>query len=103
MHKSTPHEIGPRSCAILPEYCRDEQWFISGISSVLKANFHVDKTLPFVFVDSWAKHPLNIDDLVQQEAFNRETEVLWKVMTSSEQLVFKSVEDILVKKNLRLF
>ena len=31
----------------------------------LEAKFHVGRELPFAFIDSWAKHPANIDDLSQ--------------------------------------
>ena len=69
---------------------------MSGISSILESKFHIGRNLTFAFIDSWAKHPLNLDDPVQQEAFNRETEILWKAATSSEDFFFKSVQDILV-------
>ena len=82
----------------MPEYCHDETWFMSGIGGILEAKFHIGKNLSFAFIDSWAKHPTNIGDLVQQEAFSRETEVLWQAATSSEEFFFKSVQDILVKK-----
>ena len=66
------------------------------MNSILESKFHIGRKLPFAFIDSWAKHPLNIDDPLQQEAFARETEILWKAATSSEEFVFKSVQDILV-------
>jgi len=80
----------------MPEYCHDEQWFMTGISTILESKFHINRNLPFAFIDSWAKHPLNIDDIFQQDAFARETEILWKSATSSEEFVFKSIQDILV-------
>ena len=35
--------------------------------------------LPFVFIDSWAKHPLNIQDMKQQEVFLKEADKLLKI------------------------
>ena len=86
----------PRTCELLPEYCHDERWFMSGISNIIESKFHIGRNLTFTFIDSWAKHPLNLDDLFQQEAFNREAEKLWKEATTSEEFFFKSVHDILV-------
>ena len=71
---------------------------MSGINSILESKFQIGRSLPFAFIDSWAKHPLNIDDPFQQEAFNRETEILWEEATASEEFLFKSVQDILVIK-----
>jgi hypothetical protein len=35
----------------------------------LENKFHVGLELPFAFIDSWAKHPANIDDLSQVQIF----------------------------------
>ena len=34
--------------------------------NAFEEKFHVGKNLTFTFIDSWAKHPINLDDVVQQ-------------------------------------
>jgi hypothetical protein len=85
------------TCIILPEYCHDENWFVTSMNSILESKFHIGRQLPFAFIDSWAKHPLNLGDEQQQAAFARETSVLWEAVAASEDFFFKSVQDILVK------
>jgi hypothetical protein len=65
----------------------------------LSEKFHINASFPFVFIDSWAKHPVNIDDPVQQEAFNRESAILWNFAVSKEEFVFKSIQDVLEENN----
>ena len=62
-----------KTCIFTPERCRDEQTFSTSMMNAIEAKFHVGIKLPFAFIDSWAKHPMNIDDSTQQQAFNRET------------------------------
>ena len=69
---------------------------MSSMNSILESKFSIGRNLTFAFIDSWAKHPSNLDDLYQQEAFARETEILWKAATTSSEFQFKSVQDILV-------
>ena len=49
----------------MPEYCRDENWFMSGINQILDSKFHIGRNLTFAFIDSFAKHPSNLDDVFQ--------------------------------------
>ena len=65
------------------------------MNAILESKFHIGRELTFAFIDSWAKHPANLDDAFQQAAFDRETSVLWDVTVNSEEFVFKSLEDIL--------
>ena len=65
------------------------------MNAILESKFHIGRELTFAFIDSWAKHPANLDDVFQQAAFDRETSVLWDVTINSEEFVFKSLEDIL--------
>ncbi len=65
------------------------------MNEILEEKFHIGKNLTFTFIDSWAKHPASLDDAFQQAAFERETTILWNAATSSEEFVFKSIEDIL--------
>lgn len=85
-----------RTCIAAPQYCHDENWFMASMNSILESKFHIGRNLPYAFIDSWAKHPSNLDDAHQQEAFARETEILWKAATTSAEFKFKSVQDILV-------
>jgi hypothetical protein len=65
------------------------------MNEILEEKFQIGKNLTFAFIDSYAKKPSNLDDILQQAAFERETTILWKAATSSEEFVFKSIEDIL--------
>ena len=84
-----------RTCIESPNYCHDENWFRTSMNEILEEKFHIGKNLTFTFIDSWAKHPASLDDTLQQAAFERETTILWNAATSSEEFVFKSIEDIL--------
>jgi len=57
--------------------------------------------LTFAFIDAWAKHPDNIGDQMQQNSFEKETGMLWNFATTSENLEFKSIQDVL-EENLEL-
>ena len=61
----------------------------------IEEKFHVGRNLTFAFIDSWAKHPMNLEDKQQQDAFTRETDILWNFAISSEEFVFKSIQDVL--------
>jgi hypothetical protein len=77
------------------EYCRDEATFSKSMMGAIEEKFHVGRNLPFAFIDSWAKHPLNLGDQQQQDAFARETDILWNFALSSEEFIFKSIQDVL--------
>ena len=77
------------------EYCRDEAAFSKSMMGAIEEKFHVGRNLTFAFIDSWAKHPMNLDDQHQQDAFARETDILWNFALSSEEFVFKSIQDVL--------
>jgi hypothetical protein len=65
------------------------------MNEILEEKFHIGKNLTFTFIDSWAKHPSSLEDTLQQAAFKRETTLLWNAATTSEEFVFKSIQDIL--------
>ncbi len=65
------------------------------MNEILEEKFQIGKNLTFTFIDSWAKHPSNLDDTFQQAAFERETTILWNTANSSKEFLFKSIEDIL--------
>ena len=58
----------------------------------IEEKFHVGRNLTFAFIDSWAKHPMNLNDTQQQAAFARETDILWNFANSSKEFVFKSIQ-----------
>ncbi len=66
------------------------------MNQIIETKFQIGRNLSFAFIDSWAKHPSNLDDLYQQAAFEREASILWQAATSTEEFVFKSIQDILV-------
>ena len=61
----------------------------------LEEKFHINRTIPGVFIDSWSQQEWNIDDQIQQDAFQRETEKLWVFAKSKDLFEFKTVEDIM--------
>jgi hypothetical protein len=69
---------------------------VSSLNQIIETKFQIGRNLSFAFIDSWAKHPSNLDDLYQQAAFEREASILWQAATSTEEFVFKSIQDILV-------
>jgi len=83
-------------------YCHDEDWFREGVTEEIKTTFNLENLeLKFAFIDSWAKHPANIGDPLQQIAFERETETLWNFAVTREEFAFKSIQDIL-EENIQL-
>ena len=49
-------------------------------------------SLQAVFIDSYAKMPVNIDDPQQQEAFDRETLKLWNTTQRFDTFAFKTLQ-----------
>ena len=74
------------------DYCRDEAAFSKSMMGAIEEKFHVGRNLTFAFIDSWAKHPMNLNDTQQQAAFARETDILWNFANSSKEFVFKSIQ-----------
>ena len=56
---------------------KTEEWFLDQWNKELEEKFHINVTVPGVFIDSWSQQPWNIEDGNQQEAFFRETGKLW--------------------------
>ena len=49
-------------------------------------------SLQAVFIDSWAKMPENINDTLQQDAFERNTTTLWNLTTHFKPFAFKTLK-----------
>ena len=49
-------------------------------------------SLQAVFIHSWAKMPVNINDTIQQDAFERNTTTLWNLTTHSKPFAFKTLK-----------
>jgi hypothetical protein len=49
---------------LFPEHCRDEAAFSRSMMDAINTKFQIGKNLTFAFIDSWAKHPMNLDDQV---------------------------------------
>merc|ERR1712038_1380138 len=87
---------------------KDEEWYMAEQNRELEEKFHINRTIPGVFIDSFSQQVWNIDDQTQQDAFQRETEKLWVFAKSKDLFEFKTVEDImeenqaLTEENLRL-
>merc|ERR1711915_699062 len=74
---------------------RTEEKFMAEWNSLLQDKFHIDLEIEGVFIDSWAQQPWNKDDKMQQIAFDRETEKLWKFAEQNDVFVFRTVGDVL--------
>lgn len=74
---------------------KTEEWWAAEMNSQLQKRFHLYHNLTAVFIDSWAKMPINIDDPLQQDAFERNTTTLWNLTLHFEPFAFKTLEDVL--------
>jgi len=83
------------TCQWSPSNCKDEQWFAKSMLSILQEKFHIKQDLPFVFLDSWAKHPMNVNDEEQKVKFHTESEKLWSLAKQSKPFKFMTVNDVL--------
>jgi hypothetical protein len=53
-----------KTCIFTPKQCRDEKTFSASMMNAIEEKFHVGRNLTFAFIDSWAKHPMNLGDQV---------------------------------------
>jgi len=74
---------------------KDEEWWTKDKNEHLRRDYHLDHDLDAVFIDSWAKQEWNIPDTIQQEAFDRETEKLWKYAMNNTPFAFRTIEEVL--------
>ena len=80
---------------------KTETWWMGGMNAQLHEKFHLEQNLTAVFIDSWAKQEWNLNDPLQQEAFDRETEKLWTILSNNPTFEFKTIQDVL-EENRRL-
>ena len=80
---------------------KTETWWIDDMNAQLHEKFHLEQNLTAVFIDSWAKQDWNLNDPLQQEAFDRETEKLWTIISNNPTFEFKTIQDVL-EENRRL-
>jgi len=73
----------------------DEAWLTKEMNKAIQAKSHLSRNLTAFFIDSYAKMPFNINDPVQQKAFDRETERLWNTAIASNSFEFHTIEDVL--------
>ena len=74
---------------------KTEEAFMAEWNELLRTKFHIETVLTGVFIDSWSQQPWNLGDPLQQDAFRRETEKLWKFFESHEEFPFRTIEDVL--------
>ena len=80
----------------MPDNCRDEAWFRREFNAQFQEKFGINKTFTFAFMDSWSQSPLGINDPVQQEYWQRETQKLWEFSTErNETFEFMTIDDVL--------
>ena len=72
-----------------------EEKFLGQWNSHLKTKFHINVTLPGVFIDSFSQQPWNKPDSHQQEIFKQQTDKLWDFAENESLFAFKTVEDVL--------
>ena len=90
-----------RSQDIRKETGKNETWWMDDMNVQLHEKFHLEQNLTAVFIDSWAKKDFNLNDPLQQEAFDRETEKLWTIISNNPTFEFKTIQDVL-EENRRL-
>ena len=56
---------------------KTESWWIKEYNKQLQARFVLEKDLDVVFIDSWSQQPWNLDDELQQIAFQRESKIIY--------------------------
>ena len=88
------------TCQWSPANCRNEDWFEKSMKDILQDNFHIKQDLPFVFLDSWAKHPMNINDEEQKQKFDRESKKLWMLAKRAKPFNFMTVNDVLEENHV---
>ena len=67
-----------------------EESALLGLNENLKKMFHLNHSLPGVFIDSWAVY--YPDDQVQQDYFSMYTQQLWKFAEEKEAFSFFTIE-----------
>eukprot|EP00092_Neocalanus_flemingeri_P005208 GFUD01005601.1.p1 GENE.GFUD01005601.1~~GFUD01005601.1.p1 ORF type:complete len:567 (+),score=149.53 GFUD01005601.1:90-1703(+) len=98
--KSDVVDYRRNTCKWSPGNCRDEEWFSKSMLNILQEKFTMKYDLPFVFLDSWAKHPMNINDEEQKEKFNIESQKLWLLAKEAKPFDFMTVNDVLEENHV---
>eukprot|EP00092_Neocalanus_flemingeri_P052392 GFUD01061233.1.p1 GENE.GFUD01061233.1~~GFUD01061233.1.p1 ORF type:complete len:329 (+),score=70.49 GFUD01061233.1:85-987(+) len=98
--KSDVVDYRRNTCKWSPGNCRDEEWFSKSMLNILQEKFTMKYDLPFVFLDSWAKHPMNINDEEQKERFNFESQKLWLLAKEAKPFDFMTVNDVLEENHV---
>jgi len=75
--------------------CRNEKVLCKEINLELKNHLHVEMEVPCVFIDSYSQKHESIDDDVQQMHWKEETSKLWNFSQSTEDFVFKTIDEVL--------
>ena len=80
----------------MPDNCRDEVWFRREFNAQFQKKFGINKTFTFAFMDSWSQTPLGVNDPVQQQYWQQETQKLWEFSTErNETFEFMTIDDVL--------
>ena len=74
---------------------KTEEKFLQQWNEQIKAKFHINITLPGMFIDSFSQQPWNKQDKHQQDVFKQQTDKLWNFAQNKKLFAFKTVEDVL--------
>ena len=74
---------------------KTESWWIEEKNKQIQARFHIEKDLDAVFIDSWSQQTWNLEDQLQQIAFQRETKKLWDSFSIMDNFAFKTIQDVI--------
>ena len=74
---------------------KTESWWIEEKNKQIQARFHIEKDLDAVFIDSWSQQTWNLEDQLQQIAFQRETKKLWDSFSVMDNFEFKTIQDVI--------
>ena len=78
---------------------KTESWWTEEKNKQLQARFGLEKDLEAVFIDSWSQQPWNLEDQLQQVAFQRETKKLWDRFSGMDGFEFKTIQDVIEELN----
>ena len=81
---------GESACKWSPDISRNEDWFEKQMKSILPKKLHIQEDLLFMFLDSWAKHPMNVFDENQKEEFDKESKQAGAELGQAQPLLGQS-------------
>lgn len=83
------------TCTYYPDKCKDENWFVEEFDDQFRTKFGLNRSFPYVFLDSWSQGLPDIHDEVQQEHWQEEAAKLWEFSNTDATFTFMTIDDVL--------